>query len=71
MYKSYIKYKINDISIKNKNEKIVVEGWVHRIRNHGNLFFIDLRDHTNILQLVHDNKDNSSLSTLIDWNNRV
>jgi aspartyl-tRNA synthetase len=66
MYKSYIKYKINDISIKNKNEKIVVEGWVHRIRNHGNLFFIDLRDHTNILQLVHDNKDNSSLSTLID-----
>lgn len=33
-------------------EQIEVRGWVHARRDHGGLIFIDLRDHTGVLQLV-------------------
>lgn len=33
-------------------QNISVSGWVHARRDHGGLIFIDLRDHTGLLQLV-------------------
>ena len=33
-------------------QQISVSGWVHSRRDHGGLIFIDLRDHTGVLQLV-------------------
>ncbi|MEN2495155.1 MAG: Aspartate--tRNA(Asp/Asn) ligase [Hyphomicrobiaceae bacterium hypho_1] len=41
--------RINDIG-----EQIRISGWVHRVRDHGGLLFIDLRDHYGLTQVVAD-----------------
>lgn len=46
-------------------EKISVSGWVHSRRDHGGLIFVDLRDHTGLLQLVF-NSDNPEAFSLAD-----
>ena len=46
-------------------EKISVSGWVHSRRDHGGLIFVDLRDHTGLLQLVV-NSDNPEAFSLAD-----
>ena len=33
-------------------ERVKLSGWVHRKRDHGNLLFIDLRDHYGVTQVV-------------------
>ncbi len=46
-------------------EKISVSGWVHSRRDHGGLIFVDLRDHTGLLQLVF-NSDNTEAFSLAE-----
>jgi aspartyl-tRNA synthetase len=38
----------------NVGETVRVSGWVHRVRDHGGLLFIDLRDHYGLTQVVAD-----------------
>ena len=50
----YRTHNCNQIRISNVGEKIKLSGWVHRKRDHGQLIFVDLRDHYGISQLVVD-----------------
>lgn len=66
MFSTYKKYKIDNLDSKNQNEKIMLQGWVHRIRNHGNLFFIDLRDNSGIIQLVYNTAQAKNIEKIIE-----
>ncbi|MDP5110542.1 MAG: aspartate--tRNA ligase [Rickettsiaceae bacterium] len=47
----------NELNQKHVGQKVKLSGWVHRRRDHGNLLFIDLRDHYGITQLVFTDQD--------------
>jgi len=54
------KYRSNncsELTEKDQNKKVILSGWVHRKRDHGNLLFIDLRDHFGLTQCVIENKN--------------
>ena len=38
----------------NVGDTVRLSGWVHRVRDHGGLLFIDLRDHYGLTQIVAD-----------------
>lgn len=41
-----------ELTVKNVGETVRLSGWVHRVRDHGDLIFIDLRDHYGLTQCV-------------------
>ena len=53
----YRTHNCSELSEKNIGKKIRLSGWVHRKRDHGNLLFVDIRDHFGITQCVIENKD--------------
>ena len=43
-----------DLTALNVGDTIRLSGWVHRVRDHGGILFIDLRDHYGITQVLCD-----------------
>jgi len=43
-----------DLSAANVGDSVRLSGWVHRIRDHGGVLFIDLRDHYGVTQILAD-----------------
>jgi len=46
-----------ELTINNIGKQTILSGWIHKKRDHGNLLFIDLRDHYGMTQCVIDNKN--------------
>ena len=42
----------NLINEKQLGKAILLQGWVHRRRDHGGIIFLDMRDHTGLVQVV-------------------
>ena len=48
----YRTHNCSELTKKDAGEKVKLSGWVHRKRDHGNLLFVDLRDHYGLTQCV-------------------
>ena len=53
-YRSHSCSSLTDLD---SGKEVCLSGWLHRKRDHGNLLFIDLRDHFGITQCVIENKN--------------
>ena len=51
---SYRTHNCSQLRLSDNGKTVKLSGWVHRKRDHGELLFIDLRDHFGITQLVVD-----------------
>ena len=53
----YRTHNCSELSEKEIDKKVYLSGWLHRKRDHGNLLFIDLRDHYGMTQCVIENNN--------------
>ena len=53
----YRSHNCSELSEIDSGKKVYLSGWLHRKRDHGNLLFIDIRDHFGVTQCVIENKN--------------
>jgi aspartyl-tRNA synthetase len=53
----YRSHNCSELTEADSGKKVNLSGWLHRKRDHGNLLFIDLRDHYGITQCVVENEN--------------
>lgn len=51
---AYRSHTCGDLNKTHAGQDVRLSGWVHRVRDHGGVLFIDLRDHYGITQLICD-----------------
>ena len=54
MMHAYRSHTCADLNTSNVGQEVRLSGWVHRVRDHGGVLFIDLRDHYGITQVLAD-----------------
>ena len=59
----YRTHNCNQLTIKEDGANVILSGWINKKRDHGNLLFIDIRDHYGITQCIID-KENSFFAKL-------
>ena len=47
----------SELQLVDVGKNVVISGWIHRKRDHGNLLFVDIRDHYGITQCVTENNN--------------
>ena len=50
----YRSHNCNELRKEDDGKAVKLSGWVHRIRDHGGVLFIDLRDHFGLTQVLAD-----------------
>ena len=51
---AYRSHTCGDLKAANAGETVRLSGWVHRVRDHGGVLFVDLRDHYGMTQVLAD-----------------
>ena len=51
---AYRSHTCADLTAANVGDTVRLSGWVHRVRDHGGILFIDLRDHYGVTQILAD-----------------
>ena len=49
---AYRSHTCADLRAENAGETVRLSGWVHRVRDHGGVLFVDLRDHYGMTQVL-------------------
>ena len=51
---AYRSHKCDELRLDHVDHTVRLSGWVHRVRDHGGVLFVDLRDHYGITQVIAD-----------------
>ena len=61
----YRTHNCNQLRLEDDGSKVSLAGWINRKRDHGNVLFVDLRDHYGVTQCIIE-KTNTKLLNLVD-----
>ena len=53
---AYRSHTCGELRARRRRRDVRLSGWVHRVRDHGGVLFIDLRDHYGITQVLADSE---------------
>ena len=59
----YRTHNCSELTKKNKDQDVMLSGWINKKRDHGNLLFIDLRDNYGVTQCIIE-KNNPNFKML-------